>query len=159
MLWYLRLFVCFFLSFKSVWSIPINCVREHSPMPSMRCVQLNPRLGLAFVFLSGSHSIHCERGLCVVSNFLVCKTLPLNSVCQTGLGRPPPGRVAGGEAWLRELLSEEMFGCLPTTSFQHPEGQLLCCLSNCSKASYLTSQKSRMLFPPPPQKILFSSPV
>lgn len=72
-LWYLKLFVCFPLKF--VWSTPIKLCRGYSPIPSVCCVPLNPRLGWAFVFLSSSRSVHCERGLCMVSDFLVCKPL------------------------------------------------------------------------------------
>lgn len=60
------------------------------------------------------------------------------------------GQLLGGEAWLREPVSEEMFGRLPTATFQHPEGPVPCFFSNCSKANDLTSYQSRALY--------FSSP-
>lgn len=86
----------------------------------------------------------------MVSNFLVCATLQIKLHLLDRLWQVSSWEDGGGEAWLREPVSEEMFGRLPTATFQHPEGPVPCFFSNCSKANDLTSYQSRALY--------FSSP-
>lgn len=59
----------------------------------------------------------------MLSIFLVCTAVQIKLHLIDRLGQVP-FREDGGKRDLRNLISEGMFGRLPTTTFEHPEGPL-----------------------------------
>lgn len=124
-----------------IWIYVVHCYKiiPRNTVPYHQCAVYHQVRGLALTFLFSSCFGNCEILVWMVSDF--CATLQIRLHLPDRPGQVPFWAGWGGwgewlQAWLRELINVEMFGCLPTTTFEFPENPWSCFLSKCSKAKF-----------------------